>query len=115
MRTYDVLIEEEVQGWVTIEAEDLDDVNRKILAANLTVPRQRVRRYAPRALPREPIMRHGRVLVREAIRQCGPDAGKKLLLQLDCGHSAYIDADLWYPDNPYIECASCAPPLEATG
>lgn len=108
MRTFDVLVEEEVQGWVTIEAEDLADVNRKILARDLTVPRQRVRRWAPRALPKEPVVRHGRVLVTEAIDQCGPDAGKKILLKLDCGHSAYIDIDLWFPENPYIECASCA-------
>jgi hypothetical protein len=107
MRTFNVLVEEEVQGWVTIEAEDLADVNRKILAGDLTVPRQRVRRYAPRAHPHEPVMRHGRVLVTRAIRQCGPGSGEKILLKLDCGHEAYIDLDLWFPDNPYFECTYC--------
>jgi hypothetical protein len=108
MRTFNVLVEEEVQGWVTIEAEDRAEVNRLILAADLGVPRQRVRRWAPHIMPREPVTKHGRVLVVDAIRQCGPDAGRKLLLKLDCGHSAYIDADLWFPDNPYLECAACA-------
>lgn len=106
MRTFDVLVERTTQGWVTVEAEDQADARRLILRKNLIVPEQDETRWARSVLAREPITHHGRVLVLSARRTFGVDP--MFLLDLDCGHHAYIDLDTWFPDNPYYECNACA-------
>lgn len=106
LRTFDVLVEQTIHGWVRIEAETAEAAKRQILRKSVVVPNQAESRWAPQCHPTEPITRYGRTLVVSSANTCGPDPKK--LLYLDCGHKAYIDHDLWYEGNPYFECASCA-------
>lgn len=104
MRTFDVLVEQTINRWVTVEAEDASDAQQKILQLAIEIPNQREARYAVQALPRDPTTKHGRVLVLDAVMVCGPT--KKMLLRLDCGHTTYIAEELWFPENPYAECTN---------
>jgi hypothetical protein len=103
VRTFDVLVRREVYEWETVEAENKAAVEARY-GYQMREPGRTMRVFADRIYPVEPIMKHGRVLVTYATDTCGPD--HKKLLYLDCGHHIYIDPELWYPTNPYVECTN---------
>lgn len=104
-REFHVLVEQTIVGWVTVHATSRKAAEKEILKLSVKVPNQRESRYARQTRPVRPVMRHGRVRVLQASRTCGPEP--KMLLRLDCGHTSYIGCDLWFPDNPWIECSAC--------
>lgn len=114
MRTFDVLVRREVYEWERVDAEDVTAARAVIQSRSRREPGRTTRVFADRVYPIEPITKYGRVLVTRATDTCGPD--RKKLLYLDCGHLCYVDPALWFPENPWVECATCqgqAAPMKA--
>lgn len=108
-REFNVWVERELGGWVKVKADSHEAAEH--LAARMpeaALPIHSRRQYGRQARPLKPVIKYGRVLVRRAVRTCGPKP--KTLLYLDCGHTLYIESDTWFPGNPYAECTNTACP-----
>lgn len=118
--TWDVLVDREIQVWVSVEASSIEEARRIACALPIEIhpsrfPHSRDEGHLIRTFSRHAVSpgagEHkygGRGRVVKANRLY--DGQWSILLA--CGHGQTIPADTWKPEDPYVDCPSCQRHIE---